>query len=813
MPPPAIDTSFVSAASFTPRAMTSVTIAKHVVSLYPVVDATMPVHERAYAFQMNKAAIMNLPVKTSTKLDALGVQLNASTSVDGSKASWVHHFHGGWTDFATNLTILSYHNSAGAIINNATIAGAQGLILKPIQDGPVADCRPADIRFVRVRLALDYSSLLPAPAAGAAHPPCFLRSEFYFELPQTTDQVLDGNNNPRQLTTWHGAADLTTLTSDDVRALILAPCHHDTPILLQQSDFNLLTVKTDGTEIMDTITENVYKLAAPYILSALFQDLCPNYSDQPHAAIEHIRQVYQDNEGNTVTSTVDAYYQRFMNAARPFASNPTFPVSICNKFIDGLDHRLLPVFHRNFPQYHVIQPLDSHTQLSTMSAIHKAAAAAETDFNFTRQTAREAVIGQAFHMDVCSPCGDAYPSQAESTLSRYSANGRDKGSESAPTTPREIKCWGCDGPHLWAKKGKRDEEPTIVCPNADKPGVKERAKQRYDEYKQWVRTGRSPSGTPRGRRRGKRSKSDSDDSDADKVARQFFTKLMTTLMGTASTPTAESTPPNKVARHVFLMEVIVMALNQHSKPSLPVQIQQAMPHIELRLGCDHDQSDAPAIRCVIDTATALSTGNFHFWAAIAKRFPHCVAKIYVPEDYSPIILSGIVQRSAPDDIVTTDLTVAFEFHMPYVTRDGHPTSLIIATGPNVTVNSILGIPFLQATGMVIDLNDSVAAMTALDCPPFQLDFRRPQNTIPTPDFSQSTVRMCGLFRSIIDEIERLESHFAKVYTTTPPTPVARTVTFEAADSPALLADITRLAVHDNHDMMHDAPLGDGYGMM
>ena len=92
-------------------------------------------------------------------------------------------------------------------------------------------------------------------------------------------------------------------------------------------------------------------------------------------------------------------------------------------------------------------------------------------------------------------------------------------------------------------------------------------------------------------------------------------------MGTASTPTAESTP-FKVARHVFLMEVIVMALNHTSKPSLPVQIQQAMPHIELCLGCDHDQSDAPAIRCVLDTAAALTTGNFHSWVAIAKRFPH-----------------------------------------------------------------------------------------------------------------------------------------------------------------------------------------------
>lgn len=172
MPPPAIDTMFVSAAIFTPCAMMSVTIAKHVVMLYPVVDAMMPVHERAYAFQMNKAVIMNLPVKTSTKLDALGVQLNASTSVDGSKASWVvHHFHGGWTDFATsNLMVLSYYNSASAMINNATIAGTPGLVLKPFQDGPVVDCRPADVHFVRVRLAIDYAGLLPATPAGVTHP-------------------------------------------------------------------------------------------------------------------------------------------------------------------------------------------------------------------------------------------------------------------------------------------------------------------------------------------------------------------------------------------------------------------------------------------------------------------------------------------------------------------------------------------------------------------------------------------------------------------------------------------------------------------
>jgi hypothetical protein len=29
---------------------------------------------------------------------------------------------------------------------------------------------------------------------------------------------------------------------------------------------------------------------------------------------------------------------------------------------------------------------------------------------------------------------------------------------------------------------------------------------------------------------------------------------------------------------------------------------------------------------------ALTTGNFHFFASVAKRFPHCVSKMYTPDD-------------------------------------------------------------------------------------------------------------------------------------------------------------------------------------
>jgi hypothetical protein len=96
--------------------------------------------------------------------------------------------------------------------------------------------------------------------------------------------------------------------------------------------------------------------------------------------------------------------------------------------------------------------------------------------------------------------------------------------------------------------------------------------------------------------------------------------------------------------------------------------------------------------------------NYHFFSAIAKRYPPCVAKIFLPKDYSSIILSGIVQDNSR--AVTTDLAVAFQFHLPYPTKDGCQTSFIIATEPQVSVKMILGLLLITATGMIIDTIDN-----------------------------------------------------------------------------------------------------------
>lgn len=108
---------------------------------------------------------------------------------------------------------------------------------------------------------------------------------------------------------------------------------------------------------------------------------------------------------------------------------------------------------------------------------------------------------------------------------------------------------------------------------------------------------------------------------------------------------------------ILVVRVAVFASGSGVKPGLPMPIQTQFPHIQLKLATELGGANNPLIRSVLGTAAALSTGNFHYFAKIAKAFPHDVAKIHPPKEYSPILLSGIVQCHG--ESVTTELQVAF----------------------------------------------------------------------------------------------------------------------------------------------------------
>ncbi len=134
---------------------------------------------------------------------------------------------------------------------------------------------------------------------------------------------------------------------------------------------------------------------------------------------------------------------------------------------------------------------------------------------------------------------------------------------------------------------------------------------------------------------------------------------------------------------------------------------------------------------MLDSSASLSTANFYYMEAMVRQYPHILKAIYLPEDYTSIVISGIVivtpSNAAP---ITTELSVGFEVHLPYLTKDGNETSLLVAAGPNVAVNLILGLPFIKATGMIADFVNNVCQANQLLWDPFPINFRHATKSIP-----------------------------------------------------------------------------------
>ncbi|KAL3787167.1 hypothetical protein HJC23_010177 [Cyclotella cryptica] len=122
--------------------------------------------------------------------------------------------------------------------------------------------------------------------------------------------------------------------------------------------------------------------------------------------------------------------------------------------------------------------------------------------------------------------------------------------------------------------------------------------------------------------------------------------------------------------------------------------------------------------------------------------------MYTSDDHSPVVLSGIV-------MTTTELPVALEFHLPYRMTDGSPTMVCFGFGPDVSVNMILGLPFIFATKMVIDVAEGIAACRALDCNPFHLDFRRVRVDVPKVAAEPRSTPSIGVFLQDLEAGEAL----------------------------------------------------------
>jgi hypothetical protein len=269
-------------------------------------------------------------------------------------------------------------------------------------------------------------------------------------------------------------------------------------------------------------------------------------------------------------------------------------------------------------------------------------------------------------------------------------------------------------------------------------------------------------------RRGAPNFSDLSDEGKEKMREQV---LQATTAGTSATPSSASSsisshqqlaPTTTNSKSPVVLVANVLSIKPANRELLPVPIQSCLPHIHLKVGPAECDKNPVEISCLVDSAASLTNSNFYYCSKIAKAFPHLVHSVLTSETNAPIVMSGIVHTNG--SAVTAELPVAFIFHLPYLSRDGSPTTLSVATGPHTGVNLIVGLPFCESTGLTLNFTDNVADCKSLTCPPFPL-FKK-QAGVQLPSLPEVKVNMSsnpGPYDTFLTDLENLERNISSAY--------------------------------------------------
>jgi hypothetical protein len=338
------------------------------VMLYPVLTDEMKTPECAHACHVNKSNLLAAVSLTPRQiLTAMGHQTPQSAVVDGAIAAYLQHFQDHWRNFR-NLTVISWHDSAGNIIKNTTVANDPAILL-PIVNGPLANCRQQDVRFVRVQVSVDYSYAIRGVSP--------LRLDFYVELPQATTAMTNGAGTAYTLVTYTGAANLRTLDTEQANAAILDVTYQTGPGQIVPPAFGTNSATLNLDQATSDCESRILRVVMTAVFNELFSAIAPNYTDQPEIALEYIKQVYIDADGKEQRRTVQSYYTQLMAALSPFVMLRTFPVNAAEKFKQNMDPSLRPHFRQAYPLYATIVGLGLAEQLAALRDMLKAAQTAE----------------------------------------------------------------------------------------------------------------------------------------------------------------------------------------------------------------------------------------------------------------------------------------------------------------------------------------------------------------------------------------------------------------------------------------------------
>ena len=475
--------------------------AGHILTIYKPITNGMSPAEAAHSMHMLRATIINATnVPIEARLQGLGTYSNQSTIVSQIMQDFLRHFHDNVFELSSpNHELLAFLDSSGAVINNAGTA-ANPLILKPVQNGVIADCRPADLSFVRFKITCSFVPCIE-PSIVTNSPSEQISIESILALPQTTVIVNDGNNNPRQLTTFHGPANLRLPMPDVVNQILRHTLQTGPAILGPPAHHNGTTCTLLYEPIASTIGNSILELALPTAIAAAYEAVCPGHVANPQSAIAEIKQTYVTDDNNKVTIPVQEYFNNYTAAAAPLLQGIDTGIDIFTPFIDGLNDDLQRVVEQRNPYRGQVVPRNTRVVLRRLRQILAIASNAQEEITNTSKLISSVVSGvgpnftsipvpnqattsvasqaavpalpepsQVIPPPPQCPLVPAHPSQAEKTLQQYQR--------------RTNFCWGCSilfpniPNHYWYDNRKKK----IVCPNQHLPEAQAEAARRRSQH-------------------------------------------------------------------------------------------------------------------------------------------------------------------------------------------------------------------------------------------------------------------------------------------------------------------------------------------
>jgi hypothetical protein len=174
----------------------------------------------------------------------------------------------------------------------------------------------------------------------------------------------------------------------------------------------------------------------------------------------------------------------------------------------------------------------------------------------------------------------------------------------------------------------------------------------------------------------------------------------------------EQSPSSKEHR-LFGLWANIFNQNSSSIRHMPIDIDNGLPGIVLDFGC-------VTFLCHVDSCAAMSTGNslVHSW--IMSTYPEIVVDYgeyndpdpFVPLDLRCAVASNAQEPTESKKDLRNSLTKYVTYKTSYIV-DGKPATVTFGLGDNISVKTIVGLPFMKSWEMDLLISQNVVRSNKL----------------------------------------------------------------------------------------------------